>query len=238
MHWIQDVRYIILNAHGKNPGFEMEYAKAYECWRLAWTKFRNEVGVTDKLNSDGFRLADEIGAIFYGEDCVAIHCFTYGNWENGPYQDLSCFNGWTEKALNTFKNFSQTNSLVCTQFAVHPNYTGKNQITHWKEINSLYIFTRFQCSKADIMCAHINLTRKMQDVVGESFGGTVLEPLIKFNYYGDIQDSQLVAYKKENFDKVKKEKDIEFLCAQLWSKCLHVSDFPVLNKKHETRKAA
>lgn len=227
--WVKDLQYIIMPAHKAAKGYEEQYELAYKCWRAAWEKFRNEVGVSQKLNADGFRVSDEIGALFYQGKCVGLHCFTYGSWTEGPYKDLSYFNGWTEAALEKFQKFSPQNSLICSQFTVHPDFTGKNHIVRWKEINFLFIFMRYQHSMADIMCGHLNMTRKVQDAAGEGFGATVLEPLVQFNYFGDIQDSQLVAYEKDNFEKIKDKKNIHDLCDDLWSRVVHVSEFPVIN---------
>lgn len=225
--WINDVEYIIMPSKKPVKGYEKQYELAYQCWRAAWEKFRQEVKVSQKLNSDGFRVTDEIGALFYKGKCVGIHCFTYGSWEAGPFKDLAYFNGWSELALARLKKFSFTNSLICSQFTVHPEFTGKDQITRWKEINFLFIFMRYQHSMADIMCGHLNMTRKVQEAAGEAFGATVLDPLVKFDYFGDIQDSQLVAYEKHRFDEIKKEKGIEALCDALWKNVTHLTEFPV-----------
>lgn len=236
--WIKDVEYILMPSKGPVKGFERQYELAYECWRSAWEKFRSELGITQKLNADGFRVTDEIGAIFYQGKCVGVHCFTYGSWVSGPFKDLAYFNGWTDLALHKLKKLSPANSLICSQFTVHPEFTGRNQIVRWKEINFIYIFMRYQNSSADVMCGHLNMTRKVQEAAGESFGATVLEPLVHFDYSGTSLESQLVVYEKEKFEEIKDKKEIRPLCDNLWSRLIHLSEYPVIKSNILTFKKA
>jgi hypothetical protein len=77
------------------------------------------------------------------------------------------------------------------------------------------------------MCGHLNMTRKVQEVAGENFGATILDPYVPFNYYGIELGSQLVAYEKHNFEKIKDKKGLHLLCQKLWKNTIHLSSFPV-----------
>lgn len=226
-NWIKDLDYYLMPSRRAVKGHEEPYLLAYQCWRLAWEKYRSELGIQDKLNADPFRVTDEIGALFYKGRCVGLHCFTYGSWLNGPFADLGYFNGWTPEAIAKLKSFSPENSLICSQFTVHPDFTGKNHIVRWKEINFLFIFMRYQHSIADIMCGHLNTLRKVEEAAGEAFGATVLDPHVVFNYAGLMVPSQLVAYEKHKFDQIKQQKNITGLCGDLWGRLKHLSEHPV-----------
>lgn len=229
--WVNDVDYIIMPSQRALKGYEEHFDLAYQCWRDAWEKFRAEIGVEEKLLCDAIRATDEIGAIFYKGKCVGIHCFTYGSWNHGMFKDLGYFQGWTDIALQKLKKYSRDNSMICSQFTVNPEFTGKNQIVRWKEINFLYIFMRYQHSMADIMCGHLNMTRKVQDAAGEGFGATVLDPYVPFDYYGVELGSQLVAYEKDKFEGVKDQKNLKELCEALWGRLTHLSQFPVIEQR-------
>jgi hypothetical protein len=236
--WIDDVDYYILPSQSAPKGYETLYDQSYECWRYAWEKFRNEVGINEKLHCDALRATDEIGTIFYKGECVGIHGFTFGSWERGMYKDLAYFHGWTDIALQKLKKYSLKNSLICSQFTINPIFSGKQQIVRWKEINFLYILLRYQHSEADIMCGHLNMTRKVQDAAGEGFGATILDPFVSFDYYGVRLDSQLVAYEKERLELIKDEKKINQLCEDLWKRMKNLSRFPVIEYAKSNKRAA
>jgi len=236
--WIQDLKYVLMPAGGPVPGHENEYEAAYKCWRDAWVKFRMEIGVKEKLHSDGFVVADEIGALFYQGECVGLSAFTYGTLNKGPMPDLSWFQGWTPEALEGLRKIS-SNAMIGSQFTVGPKFTGKNHIVRWKEIIFLYTFMRFESSKADVMAGHLNLTRKVDEACGEEFGATILDRNHPFNYYGVELAAQLVAYQKENVSLMKEKKNITSMCDDLWSKLIHISEYPVnVNNTIPFKKAA
>lgn len=236
--WIDEVEFLLMPAKNPEKEIEQKYQQAYKVWRSSWEKFRKEIGVHEPLFSDGFIGADEVGAIFYQGNCVALACFTYGNLsENSPLKDYSWFKGWNEFALHKLKTISP-NIVIASQFTVGPDYTGKNQVTRWKEILSLYVLLRFENSIADVMAGHLNLTRKVNESCGEEFGATVLDPLYPFNYYGVELPAQLVAYEREKITKMKKTKDIDALCDALWSKLINFSSYPSTRKVIPLKKKA
>jgi hypothetical protein len=225
--WINDITYLLMPARHPVPGHEEHYYKTYHCWRAAWEKYRQEVGITAPLNSDGFVQADEIGALFYKDKCVGLSAFTYGNLQKGPTAHLSWFNGWNEFSFKRLMKIS-SNAMIGSQFTVSPEFTGKNQIVRWKEIVFLFTFMRFEASIAEVMAGQLNLLRKVEDACGESFGATVLDPKTHFNYGGKDLPIQLVAYQKENIQFMKDNKNVHELCEQLWAKLIHISDYPVI----------
>ena len=72
--------------------------EAYRCWSSVWTEtFRELDGVTH-VPSDDFTRQDEVGAIFYGYECVALSCFRWIDMANPMYRDDSYFRIWPESA--------------------------------------------------------------------------------------------------------------------------------------------
>lgn len=226
--WVKNLKYILMPTRHMVKGYENEYNEAYRVWRAAWEKYRNELGITQKLNSDGFLIPDEMGVLFYQGECVGFSSFGHGDM-NGPVHDLAWFNGWTPEAIQDLRKISD-NIIVCSQFTVNPKFAGKGHIVRWKEIVFLYTFMRFDNSDAGVMAGQLNLIRGMQNACGETFGATVLNPEHKFNYAGLELPIQLVAYERHNIQAMQERKNIVPLCEDLWSRLVHLTDFTA-NKK-------
>lgn len=237
MHsWVNDVKYILMPSRHPVRGHSREYNEAYRIWRAAWEKYRSEIGITQKLTSDGFLLPDEIGVLFYQNECVGLSAFSFGEL-GGPIEDLGWFNSWPEETLRALGRISE-DVVVCSQFTVNPKFAGKNQIVRWKDIISLYTLLRFENSHAGVMAGQLNLLRGMQNASGEDSGATVLNPEHIFQYSGIELPAQLVAYERHNIDLMKERKNIVSLCDSLWTKLEHVSEFPVQNKVLPFKKVA
>lgn len=226
--WVNDLKYILMPSGQPLKGYEEEYDITYKVWRQAWEKYRSEIGVTQKLNSDGFLLPDEMGVLFYKGECVGFAAFKHGMM-GGPLEDLGWFNGWNKEAIDDLKNISM-HAIVCSQFTINPRFAGKNQIVRWKDIVSLYSLMRFESSDAGVMAGQLNLIRGMQNACGDNSGvATVLNPEHYFDYCGQRLPVQLVAYERHKIHDMKIQKGIVGLCEDLWSKLIHLTDFPVKN---------
>ncbi len=235
--WIRDVRYILMPAKHPVTGYEKEYQEAYQCWRTAWEKFRKEINVTDHLYSEPFLASDEIGVLYYQGKCVGLSCYTFGSLENNsPTKDLAWFRGWDDLSLQKLKNMSN-NIVISSQFSVSPEFTGKNQVVRWKNILFFYILRRFECSEADVMAGHINLTRKVDDSCGEVAGATILNAYQPFDYYGVELGSQLSAYLRHNIEAMKVKRDLVQQFEDLWAQTTSVSPHSITNY-NKTKKIA
>lgn len=235
--WIKDLNFVLMPCRHAVKGYESHYQAAYECWRAAWEKFRGEIGVTEPLNCDGFIMPDEMGVMFYKGECVGLASFTHGRLDQGPMKDHSWFKAWTPEAYKKLQNISQ-DGIICSQFTINPKFAGKNQVVRWKEILFNYVHMRFDFSNAGVMAGHLNLTRGMQNACGEEFGGTILDPLHPFNYYGVSLNAQLVAYQREIIHRMIERKNIHSLCQNLWSKLTHLTEFPVVRPVIPLKKTA
>lgn len=236
-NWMKDCRYLLMPARHPVSGYEQEYFDTYHVWRQAWEKFRKEAGISGALYSDGFVLPDEIGALFYQQKCVGLCSFTYGNLNQGPMPDFSWFGPWDELSYQRLKNISP-NAMICSQFTVGPDFSGKGHIVRWKEMLFLFAFMRFERSLADVMAGCLNITRSMQNLCGENSGATVLNPEHTFNLGGTEIPAQLVAYQRENIQRMMQERKIVEFCDHLWSRLVHLSDYPVIEKALTFNKVA
>lgn len=234
--WVNDLKYILMPARRPVRGYQKEYNEAYRVWRAAWEKYRSEVGITQKLTSDGFMLPDEIGVLFYQDKCIGLSAFSYGRM-GGPLEDLGWFNSWPADTIKTLRNISD-DVVVCSQFTVNPEFAGKNQVVRWKDIISLYTLLRFENSDTDVMAGQLNLIRGMQNASGEDSGATVLNPEHVIHYSGLELPVQLVAYERLNIKKMMERKNIISLCDELWTKLDHISEFPVQKKVLPFKKVA
>lgn len=227
--WMQEFEYYLMPARTKVKGFEDKYNATYEVWKRAWKKFREEVGVTDHLNSDGFVLPHEIGVLFYKGECAGMSAFTHGLLDQGPHQDLGWWNAWDPETVEKLKEISP-NAMICSQFTVNPDFAGKGHVVRWKEIVSLMSLLRFLHSDADVMAGQLNLTRGMQNACGEDNGATVLNPCRPFSFYGKMVDAQLVAYEKHKVRAMLERKELTQMSQELWSRLVNLSDMTVTTK--------
>lgn len=198
---------------------------------------RPEIGVAENLWSDGFMLPHEMGVLFYKGECVGFSAFTHGNMLRGPLSDHSWWKAWTPDALEQLRKIS-SDAIICSQFTVNPEFAGKGHFVRWKEIVFLYTFMRFENSDAGVMAGHLNLTRGMQNACGETFGATVLNPCHPFSYFGVEINAQIVAYERHNIRLMQEKKGITGLCEDLWSRLVHLTEFPAEKKIHTLRRAA
>lgn len=235
--WIKDCRYILMPARHPQQGFEKEYAMAYETWKRAWGKFREESGISGQLYSDGFVLPDEMGVLFYQSRCVGLSSFTYGNLNKGTMPDVSWFGSWDE---NSYKELSKLSSdaIICSQFTVNPDFAGKGHITRWKDIVSLYTLIRFSHSRMGVMAGALNVTRGMQNASGEGAGAIVIKADHAFQLGNKELPAQLVAYTKKNIHAMIEKKNLSGLCHDLWEQMVHISEYPVEDNVIEFNKAA
>ncbi|MFP5384939.1 MAG: hypothetical protein ACLGHN_02585 [Bacteriovoracia bacterium] len=235
--WIKDLKFYLMPSRQPVKGFERQYEEAYQVWRNAWQKFRNEIGVSEHLYSDGFILPDEMGVLFYQDECVGFTSYSHGHLDHGPLVDLGWFKAWTPEAILELSKISNS-VTVCSQFTVNPKFAGKGHIIRWKDIISLYTLMRFEVADTGVMAGHLNLTRGMQNASGEESGATVLNSCHPFSYYGVEIPAQLVAYERKNIQLMKERKNIVPLCENLWSRLVHLSDHSVGNNVIPLRKAA
>lgn len=226
-NWIKDVKYFLMPSRHPVQGYEREYYAAYETWRAAWEKFRGEIGITKPLSADGFLITHETGALFYKGECVGMCAFSYGSLEQGPLQHHSWWEGWNPESMNKLKAIS-TNAMICSQFTVHPKHAGKGHVVRWKDIVSLYNVLRFERSIGGVMAGNMNLTRGVNNSCGENSGAVLLSDPFQYNFHGVDLSAQLVAYTREQIQKMKDQKGIHDMCDELWSKVVHLSDFPVV----------
>ena len=235
--WIKDLKFYLMPSRQPVKGYEKQYEEAYQIWRNAWEKFRGEIGVSEHLYSDGFLLPDEMGVLFYKDECVGFTCYSHGHLDHGPLVDLGWFKAWTPEAIKDLSKISNT-VTVCSQFTVNPKFAGKGHIVRWKDIISLYTLMRFEVSHTGVMAGHLNLTRGMQNASGEDSGATVLNPCHPFSYYGVEIPAQLVAYERQNIQLMKERKNLVSLCDDLWSRLIHLSEYPAQSNVIPFRKAA
>lgn len=235
--WVKDCRYILMPARHPVKGYEAEYKAAYDVWKRAWGKYREETGINSPLHSDGFVLPDEMGVLFHESNCIGFSSFTYGDLLAGPMPDMSWFGSWDQKSYHNLRSISP-DAIICSQFTVNPDFAGKGQIVRWKDIISLYTLIRFEHTQMGVMAGCLNLIRGMQNASGEDAGAIVLNKEHSFNYGGKELPAQLVAYKKENIRSMIERKQLRGLCQELWGQLVHISDFPVEDNIIEFKKVA
>jgi hypothetical protein len=238
LDWVNSVEFILMPSRHPVKGFEKQYHEAYQVWRSAWEKFYQDLKIDQPLNSDPYCVTDEVGAIFYQNECVAIVCFTHGNL--GPkdtMKDAQWFRSWTPEALLKLKNIS-LDCIICSQFTVSPKFTGKDQVTRWKDVLALYACLRFENSDSGVMAGHLNGTKSMEKTCGEDNGATVLEYNHALHLHGVPLHSQLVAYEREGLKKLWQAKNLHSQCDDLWSRLVHLSEFRAHQKILDFKKMA
>lgn len=72
--------------------------EAYRCWREVWSETLLQLDGETDVPSDEFTRQDEVGAIFYGYECVALSCFRYIDLASPMHNADSYFRIWPESA--------------------------------------------------------------------------------------------------------------------------------------------
>lgn len=235
--FIKETKFILIPARHPIKGYEQVYSDAYRVWRMAWEKFYKESKVTEPLNSDSFIIPDELGVLYYQNKCVGLAAYTHGDLRSGTLPDHSWFKAWTKQAYAQLMQIS-SDCIVCSQFTISPEFAGRGQVVRWKEILFYFNHLRLIHSQSGVMAGHLNVSRGMQNAGGEEFGGIVLNSNQPFNFHGDMQPSQLVAYTRESIAQMVERKNIAPMFNQLWSTMEHASEFPVQSNIIPLKKVA
>lgn len=235
--WVKDIQYLLMSARHPTKGYEQEYYATYQAWRAAWEKFRNEIGIKEPLTSDAFFQPDEVGSLFYQGECVGLASFTYGQMSQGPMPHLSWFKSWPQEDLMKLQSLSDQ-MIICSQFTVNPKFAGKGHIVRWKDVVSQYLLLRLVHSNHEIMAGSLNLTRGVDNACGENVGTNVLNPKHVFNYGGIDIPAQLVAFENLRIQAMIRDKRIGEHCDALWSKVIHLSDYPIERNLLQMKQAA
>ncbi len=236
--WIDDVSFYLMPSRHPLKGYEKQYTEAYSVWRAAWEKFYTDLKIEQPLNSDPFCVTDEVGAIYYKGECVAVVCFTHGDLGGQyPMKDCQWFRSWTPAAMEKISTISR-NCIICSQFSVSPKFAGRDQVTRWKDVLTLYVYLRFENSDAGVMAGHLNGTKGMVKTSGGDHGATVLESDHELILHGIPLNSQLVAYEREGLANLWEAKNLRSHCDHLWSRLIHLSDFHANHMIVPLRKAA
>src|ERR1700741_4232921 len=93
------MRYVVLP--GKNPpaSLSKQYDDAFEMWRAVWTEQMNMLDGAELTMSDGFTRQDCIGAIFSGEQCGALCCFSVCDLRSDAAKSDSWFVSWPKEII-------------------------------------------------------------------------------------------------------------------------------------------
>jgi hypothetical protein len=92
----EDLRYYLLPSKAQTRHIEL-YEQAYKTWKATWAEARTELGVTTDLPSDGFTRQTRIGAVYYGNTCIALSGFNELNFAFSASRQDSLLSSWSEQ---------------------------------------------------------------------------------------------------------------------------------------------
>ena len=139
------------------------YIQTYNFWRDVWSQLHKSIGGPLPLVSDGFTRQDEILALFYDNQPIALVCHRYGDFYNPQFLDDSYFKSWSDKGLSNVKKLGRF-GVMGSQIAVAPNFRkteGEISIKHLISALSLY---HLKQAEPDFILGMMRLDKSMEQV--------------------------------------------------------------------------
>jgi hypothetical protein len=146
--------------------------EAYRCWSDSWTATFQELDGVTHVPSDEFTRQDEIGAIFYGYECVALCCFRYVDLSSVIHRDDSYFRVWPEAAR---AEASREGSRLCiaSHFTVAEAWRRTSIKSSLKGVLTAVSLDRFSASNSDALVGVTRDDRGMSKAT-ERLGANIL----------------------------------------------------------------
>ncbi len=200
---------------GKNPSneFVRDYNSAYSMWKNVWQEFWQERKPNHQQTSDSFLRQDEILAIFYGAECVAVMLMDFvdfslpANREDGYFSTL-----WRPEAHGVLEKFGKK-FLVSSHTTVHPNWRGRTGGVSVKDLLGALLCERFLESDAEAL---LGSTRQNLGVtkMAENLGARVLHT---FFHEPSKLEIDLIVLTKENHKPIEHPK-ARMAVMEIWRK--------------------
>lgn len=184
-----DIELILLPGRCAPPELHEKYNKAYQCWRETWLSYQGEMKQEQHLHSDGFTRQEEIMAIFYKEECVALIFCRHVDFTEAPTIHDSYFEVWPELALRKLRKDGEK-ILVFSQFTLNSKFRKAYLGLSWKDLLVGLCYERFIRSDCDAGATAARVQKHMEEAVYKVNG----TPLFKNLPYHETQSVDLVGF--------------------------------------------
>jgi hypothetical protein len=164
--------YRLLSPRAVGIGDVALVGEAYHCWSESWTATLQELDGVDHVPSDEFTRQDEIGAIFYGYECVALCCFRYVDLSSAMHRDDSYFRVWPLSARREACRQGQR-LCIASHFTVAASWRRSALKSSLKGILTAVSLDRFASSSGDALVGVTRDDRGMSKAT-EGLGANIL----------------------------------------------------------------
>lgn len=204
-----DLKWIL--CPGRNTSDVKLFRNIYEFWENTWTQAYKDLKIDKALYSDSFTRQDYIGALEYKGQIIACTFFKKCRQAELTHIKDSYFANWSERNLEAL--FSRgPNTIVCSQFTVHPMARGKSLGFSTKELLMGMLIKTFLESQFDSMTGATRQDRNVH-TASESWGVITVEENVPSGV-GDFVAIQ-TCFKKECQAAFNKHEQ-RLLCENLW----------------------
>lgn len=156
------LRYVMCPGSLPNKNFYEEYNKVYECWREILVGAYTEIGEQRPVNSELFTRQDYIGAVFNGDECVALCFYRWADANHPSFAQDSYFYNWSPEHIKMLCSRGPR-IIVCSNFMVHPKARGTKLGISGKDLLMGMVIETFIHSKADGMTGAVRVNRHVNE---------------------------------------------------------------------------
>lgn len=161
---LPDLKYVLLPAKYHSGFLENYYENAYNFWKSSWSKTFEDLKFDQKLYSDSFTRQDYVGALFCGQECIAVATFCEVTLTSPIFQDDSYFKIWNKQHLFRLAHISRK-ALICSYFTIHPDWRKSAQGVSLKDLKMGLQTKVLKYLKTPIMIAIVRNDRGIDKLV-------------------------------------------------------------------------
>jgi hypothetical protein len=144
------------------------YKKVYQHWESVWSDTFREIEGKRQFFSDHFTRQDEVMALFYKEDCIAVCCHRLANMALPSFKKDSYFQAWPEEAIAKLRRDGDK-VVIDNQISVDPGFRKLHANIKFIELMSYLSFRHLSTLAASSITAAARNMRSM-DSLFEKFG--------------------------------------------------------------------
>lgn len=188
--------------------------EVYGCWRKVWEQALKELDNADAIFSDDFTRQDELGSLFYADQCVGLTAYRWVDLSLTLNQDDSYFKVWP-KAVKDQAIADGSRICVGSNLTVLPTWRGVVDGYSVKEILMTLAVKRFMASDADAMVGTMRNNRGMNGLVYRLGARPALQNV---SHHGVQVD--LITFSRRSLGAIRPDPLVDVVVNKLWQNTL------------------
>lgn len=156
---IDELKYVLFSGDGGDIDSDT-YDLVYKAWLESWkaTFFQLEKKTT--LYSDAFTRQQEIGALMYGRECIALSGFNPRDMNLSAHRSDSCFQVWPTSIMDELANYKNGICMVSSYLTIAEGWRKQNvDELSIKDVLMGLLVKRFMESPADALLGTVRNNR-------------------------------------------------------------------------------